>query len=49
MSLWWFDDEKAEALRKARENNEDLPVGEEIVKWWDKHYPPTETQAGDLK
>jgi microcin C transport system substrate-binding protein len=49
VSLWWFDDEKAETLRKARENNEELPVGEEIVKWWDEHYPPTETQAGDLK
>jgi microcin C transport system substrate-binding protein len=42
VSLWWFDEEKADALTEAIKNNKELPVGEEIVKWWDKHYPPNE-------
>lgn len=40
LSLWWFDKDKAQALKEAKENGTKLPVGEEIVKWWDKNYPP---------
>lgn len=41
VSLWWYDEEKHEALRQARANRTNLEVGEEEVRWWDEHYPQT--------
>lgn len=49
VSLWWHDEAKAKALDEARKNNKSLPVGEEIVKWWDEHYPPNLTSAEGIK
>ena len=39
LSLWWFEPSKAEALKEAKEKGTKLPIGEEIVRWWDEHYP----------
>lgn len=39
ISLWWYDKQKEEKLRKAMKNNTKLPVGKTVVKWWDEHYP----------
>ena len=39
VSLWWYDKAKEKALRKAMKNNTSLPVGKEVVRWWDEHYP----------
>lgn len=49
VSIWWFDAEKAKKLDEARAKNESLPVGEEIVKWWDEHYPASQTKAEEVK
>jgi microcin C transport system substrate-binding protein len=38
VEYWWFDDKKATQLEKAIETNSNLPVGEEIVRWWDENY-----------
>ncbi len=40
MSLWWFDKKKADALDDAQRTGSSLPIGTEIVRWWDEHYPP---------
>jgi microcin C transport system substrate-binding protein len=39
VSLWWFDDEKARTLEKAKAAKTTLESGPEIVKWWDENYP----------
>jgi len=39
VSLWWHDKTKGETLLKAMKNNASLPIGQEVVKWWDEHYP----------
>lgn len=49
VSLWWFDQEKAKKLEEARKNDTELPVGAEIVKWWDKHYPRNTVTAEEIK
>ncbi|MFZ5950443.1 MAG: hypothetical protein ACOYXC_07045, partial [Candidatus Rifleibacteriota bacterium] len=49
VSLWWHDEEKAKKLEEARAKNLELPIGPEIVRWWDEHYPPDQTKAGEMK
>jgi microcin C transport system substrate-binding protein len=46
LSTWWFDSEKEEALRKARQDGTKLPIGEEEVRWWDEHY---DAPTGEIK
>lgn len=43
-SLWWFDEEKDKKLKEARKNNTKLPIGPEIIKWWDENYPPVRAE-----
>ncbi|GAB4272738.1 MAG: extracellular solute-binding protein [Candidatus Rifleibacteriota bacterium] len=44
-SLWWYDEDKAKQLEDARNNDKDLPVGKEIIRWWDEHYPTDKTEV----
>ncbi|MDD3001738.1 MAG: ABC transporter substrate-binding protein, partial [Candidatus Riflebacteria bacterium] len=46
LSLWWYDEEKEAALKEAREKGTKLPIGKEIVKWWDENY---EAPTGEIK
>lgn len=47
LSTWWYEPEKEKALADAKANNKKLPIGQEIVKWWDEHYPSN--GAGEIK
>jgi microcin C transport system substrate-binding protein len=49
VSIWWYDEEKAKELEKAKAKNAPLPVGAEIVRWWDQHYPASNTKAEEIK
>ena len=44
---WWFEPDKEKALADAKANKKQLPIGQEIVKWWDEHYPSN--SAGEIK
>ncbi len=44
---WWYDSDKEKALADAKANNKQLPIGQEVIKWWDEHYPSN--GAGELK
>jgi len=46
LSLWWFDENKEVALKEARAKGTKLPIGEEIVRWWDENY---EAPTGEIK
>lgn len=46
LSTWWFDSEKEEALRKARQDGTKLPIEKEEVRWWDEHY---DAPTGEIK
>ena len=46
LSLWWFDENKEAALKEARAKGTKLPIGEEIVRWWDENY---EAPTGEIK
>lgn len=46
VSLWWYDENRDKILKEARKNKTKLEVGEEIVRWWDEHFPTT---AGELE
>lgn len=39
VSLWWHDPGKEETLNEAMREKQALPLGPEIVKWWDERYP----------
>lgn len=45
LSTWWYEPEKEKALNEAKKNGTKLPVGKEIVKWWDEHYPREGAEA----
>jgi len=49
VSLWWHDEEKAKKLEEARAKGLELPIGPEIVRWWDEHFPTDQTKAGEMK
>ena len=44
---WWFEPDKEKALADAKANKKQLPIGQEVVKWWDEHYPSN--SAGEIK
>ena len=42
LSLWWFCPEKEQKLKEAMKNKTMLPVGTEVIKWWDENHPREE-------